>query len=105
MATVSVQHGVSCLLARKGVKQFGLFCLLWIPVCDVDYEDVHQVDKGSDHHKGKGEAEACSSLAGPLALLPVLVEKHVMSELQVELDNPGDEGAHCRQQGQAIPQI
>ena len=84
---------------------FYLFCLLWIPVGDVDYEDIHQVDQGSDHYQGEGVAKACSSLTGPLALLPVLIEEHVVGELQVELDNPGDEGTHCRQQGQAIPQI
>lgn len=100
-----VEHGVSCLLTRKRVKQLGLLCLLWVSVCDVDYEDIGQVHPGSDHHEGEGVAEAGSALTGPLALLPVLIEEDVVCELQIELDNPRDKGTDCGQQSQAIPQI
>ena len=47
-----------------------LLCLLWIPVCDVDYEDVRQVHPGSDHHEGERVAEARPAFTGPLSLLP-----------------------------------
>jgi len=102
---VLVEHGVSCLLTRERVKQLGLLCLLWVSVCDVDYEDVGQVHTSSDHHEREGVAEASPALTGPLALLPVLIKEDIVCELQIELDNPRDKGAHCGQQSEAIPQI
>lgn len=101
----SVEHGVSCLLTRKGVEQLSLSCPLRIPVGCVDDEDVGSEHPGGQHHQHEGVAQPGASLTGPLALLPVLVQQHIVGQLEVILNYPRHEGAHCGEQSQAVPQI
>jgi len=102
---VLVEHGVSSLLARQTLQSFRLSVGARAGGGGGGDTNVCDEAERGQHRQPEGVAEHRHALALPSTLNSVFSDEHVVRELDVELDHPGDEGGEAGRRSQPVAQV